>query len=484
MGYESRMTATHENRTGTADVIVVGGGGTGMAAALSAAEAGADVLLLEMADELGGTTAMAIGSYSVAETDMQADAGIEDSIDAHFTDIGKFVDQAAESPRHVNLGRKGSLEGRDDLALRRVMVELGPNTFEWLQEKGLEYNGPHPEPPHRVPRMHNVQPSTDAYRDVLGGTVHDSDVDVRCGVTVETVLTEGGSVVGVRTADGDTYGARGGVVLATGGFVADEGLREEFTTDHTAPPVAEYGSGAGHRMAREVGAELINMDIQWLSFRVGEPLWTEPNVPALTDAGGVLVSPEGDRYVNELVDYDQLFTSTLEVAGGACYVVFDAGVAETFSSWPNYVSTFPGAAYGYVDDYLETDYMTRADNPTGLADDVGADPATLSEAIGAYNDAAEGERVDRYGRTAFDGPLDSAPYYALGPVRPYSLITDGGVRVNTRLEALDADGSPIEGLYAAGDTAGGPLRMGHGHHHLWLFNSGRVAGREAAERTE
>lgn len=463
----------------TVDVVVVGGGGSGMAAALSAREADADVLLLEKTDELGGATAMAIGSYSVTGTAHQAAAGVEDSVDAHVEDVGKFVRQAAESPRHVNLDRQGALEDKDDRALRRAMVERGPGTFEWLRDHGLEYDGPHPEPPHRVPRMHNVQPDTDAYRDVLGEAVVDAGVDVRYGTPATDLLTEGGAVVGVRTPD-RTVAARGGVVLATGSFVADRGLREAHTTDHAADPISEHGSGAGHRLARDAGADLVNMDLQWLSFRVGAPLYTEPDVPALVDEGAVLVSGEGRRYVNEESDYDQLFTSTDALPDGECHVVFDADVADTFSTWPDYVSTFPGKAYGYVADYADTDYLATADDLPALARAIDADPDALLDAVESSNAAARRERVDRYGRTGFGGALDAPPYHALGPVRPYSLITDGGVRVNTRLEALDAADGPVPGLYAAGDTAGGPLRLGHGHHHLWLFTSGRTAGREAA----
>lgn len=476
------MTATDADTTGTADVLVVGGGGAGMAAALSAREAGADVLLLEKTDELGGTTAMAIGSYTVAETSLQAERGIEDSVEAHFEDVGKFVRQAVESPRHVNLDRRGDLTEKDDLALRRTMVEYGPDTFEWLREKGLAFEGPFPEPPHRVPRMHNVQPNTDAYGDVLGEAVESAGVDVRYGKTATELLTDDGAVVAVRTDDGDVYGARDGIVLATGGFVADRELREEHTTDHRAPPISDHGSGAGHRMARDVGASLVNMDLQWLSFRLGDPLWTEPAVPALTDAGAVLVTGEGSRYVNELSDYDQLFSSTLEFTDGECYVVFDDAIAERFSAWPEYVSTFPGTAYGYVAEYEETEFLSTADDLATLAAEASMNSERFETTIESYNAAAVGDRVDTYGRPALAGSLDTPPYYALGPVRPYALITDGGVRVNTRLEALDGNGSPVRGLYAVGDTAGGPLRLGHGHHHLWLFTSGRIAGREAARR--
>lgn len=462
------------------DVVVVGGGGTGMAAALSAREYGADVLLLEASDELGGVTVRSIGSYSVAATDHQANTGIRDSTAAHFDDISKFVADAAEAGRYATITSERELRERDRLDLRRRMVEFGPDTFEWLQEFGLEYNGPHPEPPHRVPRMHNVQPNTRAYRDVLGEAVHDAGVDVRTGTAVTELLTEAGDVVGVRDAGDRQYRATGGVVLATGGYVANRELRATYTADERTPPITDHGSGAGHEMARAVGAELVNMDLQSRSFRVGEPLWTSPEVGALAEAGAILVTTEGARYVNENSDHDQLVEATLDVASGTCYLVFDGDVAETFSNWPDFVSTFPGTAFGYVDDFAETEYLTAADSQAAVADTAGFDSDRFEGTVEAYNRAARRERVDRFGRVEFDGPLDEPPYYALGPIEPYALITDGGVAVNTRIEALDPDGSPIDGLYAAGDTAGGPLRVGHGHHHLWLFTSGRIAGQEAA----
>ena len=462
------------------DVIVVGGGGAGMAAGLAASEAGADVLLLEAADELGGATSMAIGSYSVAETPHQRAADIVDSVDAHFDDIGKFVAEAAEAGRYAGITSQRELMDRDRLDLRRLMVERGPDTFEWLRDHGLEYNGPHPEPPHRVPRMHNVQPTTDAYPEVLGDALREAGVEVLTGTSVEDVVVEQGSVVGVRDAEGGSYRARGGIVLATGGYYANEELRAEFTADDRAPPVAEYGTGTGQALAHEVGAELVNMDLQSRSFRVGEPLWTSPELGDIAADGGILVTPDGDRYVNERADHDQLFDATLD-AGGTCYVVFDGDVAETFADWPDFLSTFPGIAYAYVDDYAETDYLVEASTVADLAEAAGLPGDALEAAVGGYNEAARREAVDRIGRVDFDGALDESPYYALGPVETYALITDGGVAVNTRLEALDAHGAPINGLYAVGDTAGGPLRVGHGHHHLWLFNSGRTAGEEAAE---
>lgn len=476
------MAGHTTNANETVDVVVVGGGGAGLAASLAAREAGAAVLLCERDSSLGGATAMSIGSYTAAETGLQADRGIRDSTGAHAADLSKFVHQVIESPRHVNFDRQGDLLKKDDPDLRRATIERGAKTFAWLREQGLEFDGPYPEPPHRVPRMHNVQPDAGAYAEVLGEAVREAGVDVRTDTAVEDLMTDDDAVVGVRTDDGIVVKSEGGVVLATGGFVADRGLRRSFTTNHRARPISEHGCGAGHWLASDVGADLRNMDLQWLSFRIGEPLWTEPNVPALTEAGAILTDGDGRRYVNELSDYDQLFSSTHEIADGSCYLVFDDDVAAEFSSWPDYVSTFPGSAYGYVDDYAETDYLESASNSESLAEATGMVVDALVETVEEYNTAATGDRVDTFGRTGFGEPIDSSPVYALGPIRPYSLLTDGGVAVNVTLEALDGEGTPISGLYAVGDTAAGPLRLGHGHHHLWIFTSGRTAGMEAATR--
>lgn len=475
------MKTRKSGQSDNVDVVIVGGGGSGMAAALAAKEAdsAASVVLLQQTDELGGTTSISIGSYTAAETTLQAEHGVEDSTEAHFTDIEKFISQSINSPRYLNLDRQGDLMDKDDLALRRLMVETGSDTLNWLREKGLKYNGPHPEPPHRVPRMHNVQPDTGAYADVLGSAIHEAGIDVRFETEATGLITDGNDLTGVRIANGDIITVDRGLVLSTGSYVANEQLREEFTTNQHAPPINEHGAGAGHEMARKVGAELVNMDLQWLSFRFGQPLWTEPVIPDLVDAGAILVTDEGHRYVNERSDYDQLFESTIDPGGGRGYILFDSHVAEQFTEWPNYISTFPGVAYGYLSDYADHHVLTEAAEPDALADSTGMHPKVLDRTIEAYNNAAIGARVDQYGRKEFAKPIEKPPYYALGPFYPHSLITDGGIKVNSRLEALDSDGAPINRLYAAGDAAGGPLRLGHGHHHLWAFTSGRIAGREA-----
>jgi hypothetical protein len=153
--------------------------------------------------------------------------------------------------------------------------------------------------------------------------------------------------------------------------------------------------------------------------------------------------------------------------------VIDAQIAAQFSGWPNFISTAPGIAYAYLDDYKKNRRDITFEAPTieELAAKTGLAAAGLAETIKNYN-AAPPPGLPR---------LDKPPYVALGPVKSWITATDGGARINTRMEVLGLDAQPIAGLYAAGTNGSGGLLMeGHGHHIGWAFASGRLAGRNAA----
>jgi hypothetical protein len=145
------------------------------------------------------------------------------------------------------------------------------------------------------------------------------------------------------------------------------------------------------------------------------------------------------------------------------YIVMDAASAERFSAWPNYVSTAPGIAYAYIQDYRRNraDIFYEASDAKALAAKLRVPHATLAESLVGAN--IKGATI------------------ALGPVKSYVVFTDGGLKVTRHLEVIGSDGEPLPGLYAAGSTGqGGLLLEGHGHHLGWAFISGRLVGRYAA----
>src|SRR5262245_46731761 len=174
---------------GKFDVIVVGGGGSGLAAAVSASQNGGRVLVLERQPHLGGTTGIAIGSFTAAGTRWQQSRGITDSLDDHSIDAGKFA-----TP---------SIEARNNTQLRAFFLSHASATLDWLESLGLAFVGPRPEPPNRVPRMHNVVPNAKAYIAALQTKLILNGGTILTSAAVTDLISDNGRVVGVRANVGD-----------------------------------------------------------------------------------------------------------------------------------------------------------------------------------------------------------------------------------------------------------------------------------------
>jgi succinate dehydrogenase/fumarate reductase flavoprotein subunit len=483
------------------DVIVVGGGGSGLAAASSAARLGRKVVLLEKAATLGGTTAWSVGSISATGTSHQRRAGIQDSPDEHFEDLGLFA---------------GPLANRDNLALRRILVDNIADTFEWLQSTGLVFSGPSSEPPHRYARMHNVMPSSRAFPHHLGRHARALGVEFRLGTRVANLVSVNGRVEGVVTRDqngreGRIF-ARSGVVLASGDYSANVDMKRELAGEAAARsvPVNVNSTGDGQRLGSDLGARIVNGDIVWgprLRFvpppngslaerlppyrfiaRAGllalehGPAWvTRPFLmsfvttalgvdPGLYEQGAILVNAEGERFADELADPAE---RVVEQPGGMAYVLLDSAVADRFNEWPHFVSTAPGVAYAYMSDYRRSrrDIFHEASSIAELAKALRLPQDRLEKTVAEANARSTAERPG----------LRRPPYIALGPIKAYVVLTDGGLAVTDRLEVMGTDNRPIPGLFAAGSAGqGGLILNGHGHHLGWAFVSGRIAGRNAA----
>ncbi|MGE0767248.1 MAG: FAD-dependent oxidoreductase [Hyphomicrobiaceae bacterium] len=483
-----------------ADVIVVGGGGSGLAAAAEAAGLGRRVILLEKEQRLGGSTAWSVGSISATNTPQQRAAGIVDHPDAHFEDLEALA---------------GPNANRDNRQLRRILVDNITDTLAWLERAGLVFVGPNPEPPHRLPRMHNVLPNSRAFPEMLGRLCRARGVEIRLATLADGIIMEGGRAVGVRALSGDGSGvsadlrARGGIVLAGGDFAANAAMKGELAGEAAVAvdAVNPRATGDAIRIARAIGAEVVNGDIirgpimrfvpperESLLRRLPPQRWlartlalAQRYLPAaiqrpfamsflvtalgpsrgLFEAGAILVNAQGHRFTDELGNPSAAVPSQ---PGRLAYIVMDARVAAQFSAWPNFVSTAPGVAYAYLADYKRSrrDIYHEAATTAALASALDMPAANLAASIAS---------ATRNGRPA---PADG-PCVALGPVKSYVVFTDGGLRVTERLEILGSDGTPVPGLYGAGSTGqGGVLLEGHGHHLGWAFVSGRIAGRNAA----
>lgn len=470
------------------DVVVVGGGGSGLAAAIEARQAGARVILLEKNDKLGGSTAWSVGSITTTRSPHQLRAGVRDTPDDHFRDMPLFA---------------GDIAGRDNDELRRILCDEVPDAFRWLLSLGVRFFGPMPEPPHRQPRMHNVLPNSLSFIHHLARRARAVGVDIRTGMRVQGLMTEGRRVIGVQTAKARLRALRA-VVLTAGDFTNDPELKARFMGEREAKveAVNETATGDGQKMALKLGARVINGDlalgpeirfiaparITWLRRLPPWPLlaqtmaWSMAHLPmtllrpfimsfvttALAPSpelfrhGAILVNREGRRFCDE---NEQPAFALAEQPGKQGFILLGAETARRFSRWPHFVSTAPGVAYAYVPDYRRNrpDVYHAAENLDRLAQQLGMDATVLQKSVS--------------GLAAFE----QLPLIALGPVRSVFVHNEGGLAVDTQHRVLNGENQPIPGLYAAGSTGqGGLLLKGHGHHLAWAFVSGRRAGRFAA----
>jgi fumarate reductase flavoprotein subunit len=471
------------------DVLVVGGGGAGLMAAVEAAEMGASVLLVERQPEIGGSTAMAVGALSAAGTALQRAAGIEDSVDAHFQDYLKFIEPGRDA-------------GEYDLELTRMLVELAPSVVERMVELGVELRGPQPELPHTKYRMHNAVPDATAYTDALQRAASEAGVETRTGVVAASLAVDAnGAVCGAELADVTgserrTIEVRGGVVLATGYFSANM----ELSRAHGRPPehdgvepLFDGATGDGVTLAVALGASTAGMSAAAPPhFRTVSRPYIHPPAP-IFETGSILLNRDGNRYANELKGAE---LATSRQPGREAFVVFDSNLAARVSTpdadappsrdgWfrtgKMALSTFPEIGYAYMEDYRQrTGYFTEAADGAGLAEFIQAAASTVQRTLDDLNEAATGRATDAFGRD-FSGTCAFArPFYVLGPIKAV-LGSSGGLKVDREMHVLDTDGRPISRLYAAGMTgSSNVLIAGHGHALAWTFATGRIAGANAA----
>jgi fumarate reductase flavoprotein subunit len=450
----------------TADVVVIGGGGAGLSAAVTAHQNGATVIVLEKMPRLGGNTILSGGAYNAVDPGRQEAQGIEDSIEKHY-------EQTLAG---------GDFEGNPELV--RVLVENAYPGIEWLEGLGMKFN----DEVFTVlgglwPRAH--KPSTPlgtGFIDTYSKYIEANDgIEVMLDSEAYELIVEDGKVAGVKAShfnDNLIVKANNGVILATGGFGANIEMRDEYNENWPALTNLKStnhpgATGDGIYMAEAVGANLIGMNnIQLLPL--GDP--ATGSLSGNIEQGvenRIFVNLEGNRFVDEGARRDVMTLALMEQTDSFLYVILDSTNYPTPETTNNFNET--------IEELISQGRAFKGDTLEELAEQINVNSENLINAVNTFNEAVENGGPDEFGRTLFDRKIEAGPFYA-GPRVPTVHHTMGGVEINEQSQVLDANGHPIPGLFAAGEVTGGihgTNRLG-GNALADITVFGRIAGLSAA----
>ena len=500
----------------TADVVVVGAGGAGLAAATAATQNGASVIVVEKMGTVGGNSIICGGIYNSPDAELQANVEMSDSVkslvetalaEAPVSDEHAALQAAvkADFDAYVANGSVGLFDsanwyalqtwnGGDKVANLDLVKVLANNSYpglQWLKDLGMEFS------PVIGQGAGSLYQRTHGSLDSMGTGYIKVFMET---VGAENVLTntkgeslikdETGRVVGVKATNPDgtelTITANKGVVIATGGFSANVEMREKYNTSGKWPVLGENImttnaagiTGDGIAMASEAGANLVDMEqIQLLylgnPFNGGMTRYTPRDLSGTDQI--IFVNKEGKRFVQEDGRRDVICTALIAQTDGIMYIL-ESGDGDAVD--PDQLLT----GDGYPAREAEAEgYLLIADTLEEMAAKIGCDYATLQATVDSFNAAVKAGE-DEFGRKLYSTELTKGPWIACARVACVH-HTMGGIQINTNTEVLDTEGNVIPGLYAAGEVTGGlhgANRLG-GNAIVDFVVFGKLAGENAAK---
>ena len=497
-------TANGETVSYDADVVVIGAGGAGMTAAMTAADAGQKVVILESQAMVGGNSARATGGMNAAKTVYQDEnefdqaAGVEKTLataaekyadNETITALAKTVSEQWAAYQANPTGYFDSVElmeldtmvggkGINDPELVKTLCEGTADAIDWLDENGItlhnvsSFGGASVKRIHRPVNEEGKVVSVGAYMiPLLQENCEKRGIDIVLNTTVDTILTDAnGAAMGVSgtNKDGNTVVVNAkSVILATGGFGANLDMVTQYKPELAGfmTTNAAGAQGQGIEMATAIGAGTVDMD----------QIQIHPTVEANTAAliteglrgdGAILVNANGERFIDEVGTRDVVSAAEIAQPGSYSWLIVDQAMADASS---------------VIQGYIKKGYTKTGATYEELAKELDVDPAAFANTMETWNGYVEAKNDPDFGRTSFANPLNNGPYYAI-KVTAGVHHTMGGVTINSATEVLKEDGTVIPGLFAAGEVTGGV----HGANRLGgtavadFVVFGRIAGESAA----
>ena len=454
--YAKRKSDVTSMTQSEADVLVIGGGGAGLCAALSASEQGAKVTICEKMSVLGGATMLSSGKIPAVGTKQQTDMGEADSVGACVIDIM----------------RPSNYSVRPDLVY--TVTEQSKDIIEWTESHGAVWTID--EALYYGQTAHRMHTTNDAGKGLTDALIASMEADqnvtemLSCEILGLVLADDDDSVIGAYGKNGKEEIAifAKNTVLASSGFANNPDMLAQYCPEavDAVKVVAPGATGEGILWAQELGAELQNMGAyQGHAFHgVDNSQTLEQGV---ANNGGIIVNQEGNRFMSEYGGYSELSPHVLAQTDHIAYLCFtDAQIEKSvkYAGWEEEGIVFKGAT------------------ASELATAIGADAATFEKTIAEYQAAIE-KGEDKFNRSHLPSGFDG-PYYAVkitGEIRH----TQGGMSTDVAGHVVRPDKSLIKGLYAAGgctegfSSRGGAAYMsGNGLIQALVF--GKIAGAAAA----
>lgn len=444
------------------DIVIVGGGGCGLTAAVIAAQLGAEMLVLEKQARPLCNTQRSYGMIPAGGTRLQKAAGVEETPEDFVRDI-------------LNKNH-GDGDYETTLHITRTIVDV----VHWLiDEVGAElyFVDDFTYPGHSRHRMHAPPNRSgaelyDALRAKLA-TMPNVDVIQDAPVTA-LIADDAGEVLGVIVERGNTIERVKAqkVILATNGFGGNETLVEKYIPAMTNALYlgGEGNTGEGILWGIELGAETAFMDAYQAHGSVAVP-YNVLITYAMVAEGGIQVNKHGKRFGTELQGYSERALEVLTQPDGLAWMIYPEKLHQLGLTFEEYRNANDAGA------------IKTSDSPEALAGQFGIDVAGFVDTLAAYNAAADGTTPDPRGR-AVCKRIDP-PYYGV-KVTGALFHTQGGLKVDEHARVLKIDGTPIPNLYAGGGTAAGVSGHGaagylSGNGLLTALGYGYLAGKHAAE---
>ena len=493
----------------TVDVVIVGAGGAGMTAAITASKAGSKVVIIESQPIVGGNTVRSTGGLNAAKTPYQDKnefkeaAGVEKTL---ATAAEKFADNETitalaatvksqwdayqanpqgyfDSVELMELDTMIGGKGKNNPELVKALAENSADAIEWLASIGAEvknvgaFGGASVKRIHRPVNADGKVTAVGAYIvPILEKNLQDRNVQFLFDTTANEIIMKDGKAVGIKGTGKDghkvTINAKS-VVIATGGFGANAEMVEKYKPELKgfATTNAEGAQGQGIDMATAVGAATVDMD--QIQIHPTVHIDEDGNAHLITEGvrgdGAILVNKEGKRFFDEVQTRDKVSAAEIQQTDGEAWLILDQKMVD-------------GAAV--YQGYVNSGYAKTGKTIEELAKNINVDPATLAETMKNWAEIYANKVDPEFGRTSFsaENALDQAPYYAI-LVKPGIHHTMGGLKINTNTEVLNEKGEVISGLFAAGEVTGGI----HGANRLGgtavtdIIVFGQIAGENAAD---